>query len=157
VEEKVVVPPQPPKRFPVSTGLASGGPPGGFPSRPFNPPYTGSYTYRMADVRVGDRVAIEYYRVDGVDICAAIRIERRPDGRVPPAPGDEPPANLRADLYHLYYPRHHERCNAYQDWEEKGIPLPAAIATAGPFLEPPYPPVAPAPREVQPKSPPVKQ
>lgn len=47
-------------------------------------------------------------------VCWAICIERRPGGRVPEAPGQEPDDNNK----------HHECMNAHQDWEERGIPLP---------------------------------
>lgn len=71
-------------------------------------------TYRLADVRAGDEVSITCERVDGVDHCATIQIERRPGGRVPVAPGQKPGDR---DVWH-------EQANAYQDFEERGIPLP---------------------------------
>ncbi len=93
--------------------------------------------YVPKDVRVGDRVAI-MYADDGARIwCYEIEIQRRPGGRVPRG----------------YYPGsrfggHSERMNAYQDWEEKSITLPAKYLNTGrlDFLDPPYPPYAPMPR-----------
>lgn len=72
------------------------------------------YSYRLADVAVGDRVLIRYDRVGGDDYCWGICIERRPGGRVPPAQRDLPGGRPW-----------HEVMNAQQDFEEKGIPLPS--------------------------------
>jgi hypothetical protein len=70
--------------------------------------------YRVKDVKVGDVVAVTFDRINQVEACNSISIRRRPGGRVPPSPVEDPD-----DIYH-----HHERMNAYQDLEEKGIPLP---------------------------------
>jgi hypothetical protein len=92
------------QRFPVGSCLASGG---FFPDQ-----YPGSY--RLCDLAVGDKVDICCLKLNGVLRCETICIHRRPGGRVPPCPGEE--AN---------HPRPwHEGCNAEQDFEEKGIPLP---------------------------------
>src|SRR5205807_144424 len=48
------------------------------------------HTYRLSDVRAGDRVSIFYnQRINGVETCNAICIRRRPGGLVPPAPGED--------------------------------------------------------------------
>ena len=47
----------------------------------------------------------------------------------------------------------HLRNQAYQDWEEKGIPIPRKYLDPdgrAPWTNPPYPPVAPQPREAKP-------
>lgn len=120
---------------------------------------TASNTYRITDVRIGDRVDIHYDRRNGVDICRTICIDRRPDGQVPPAPGEKPDA----------FRKHHEQANADQDWEEFQSPYPRKYWSSyrgddGQFYPAPYPsestvavpipsiPVAPAPRELKPKS-----
>ena len=71
--------------------------------------------YRLADVKVGDLVRISCPELNGELRCETICIHRRPGGRVPPCPGEKPDTYLKW----------HERANAYQDFEEKGIPLPA--------------------------------
>ena len=72
-------------------------------------------TYRLVDVKVGDRVEICCLELNGELRCETIRIDRRPGGRVPPCPDKNPHSDWKW----------HERANAYQDLEEKGIPLPA--------------------------------
>jgi len=71
--------------------------------------------YRLADVKVGDQVTISCLELNGELRCETICIRRRPGGRVPPCPDEKPDTYLKW----------HERANAYQDFEEKGIPLPA--------------------------------
>ena len=97
---------RPPRKFRASKTLASGGY-GGFAD---------SGMYRLADVRVGDEVDLEIQRVDGVWECTGVCIRRRPGGRVPPG----------REATSIQFPAvaWHERMNAEQDWEEKGIPLP---------------------------------
>jgi hypothetical protein len=94
------------------------------------------YQYRASDVRVGDIIAISFSRVEGVDICDDIAIGRRPGGRVPPMPGDNPDAALPF----------HEKMNILQECEERGIPVPhpLPVRRKGPIRE-----VAPAPRPVE--------
>ena len=93
------------QQFPIGSCLASGG---FFPDQ-----YP--LSYRLSDVAVGDKVEIWCLELNGVLRCETICIDRRPGGRVPPNPGED--AN---------HPRPwHERMNAKQDFEEKGIPLPA--------------------------------
>jgi hypothetical protein len=74
--------------------------------------------YRLGDIRVGDRVYLKLHELGDEDVCASVRIFRRPGGRVPPAPWDEPePGRIP----------YHERMNAQQAFEEKGIPLPRRL------------------------------
>jgi hypothetical protein len=92
------------QRFLVGSCLASGG---FFPDQ--HP-----RSYRLSDVAVGDRIQICCLELNGVLRCETIRIDRRPGGRVPPNPGED-----------TNHPNPwHERMNAKQDFEEKGIPLP---------------------------------
>ena len=72
-------------------------------------------TYRLVDVKVGDRVSITCLKLNEELRCETICIQRRPGGRVPPCPDEKPDSLLKW----------HERANAYQDFEEQGIPLPA--------------------------------
>lgn len=118
-----------PRRFAASAILAAGD-----YRRDVNPPCM----YKLADVTVGDYVGIDYDRIDGVDVCYAVGIRRRPGGRIPP--GHYPP-DLKDPP--------HERAQAYQDFEEQGIPLPAKYQPVPPLLAPRVP-VAPMPRAVKP-------
>lgn len=68
--------------------------------------------YRLADVKVGDTVFVVLDLATPDDTCLTVRIRRRPGGSVPPAPWD----NARDP--------HHLRMNAWQAFEEKGVPLP---------------------------------
>jgi hypothetical protein len=68
--------------------------------------------YLPADVKVNDKVLVDYVTDGKVVACEGISILRRPGGRVPP--GYAPHC----------HPRSHDVMNAYQDHEEKGIPLP---------------------------------
>lgn len=70
--------------------------------------------YRLKDVKVGDIVYIMIHHSGEDNLCAAVRIQRRPGGEVPRAPFE--PGDVR-DHYH-------DAMNAYQRFEEKGIPLP---------------------------------
>jgi hypothetical protein len=97
---------QPDRRFPADEVLAAGG----FDRR--EPP---AATYRLGDVRVGDFVTVLLRPVGDEDVCRGVCIYRRPGGRVPPAPGEAPDARNP----------HHEWANAWQDFEEQEIPLPA--------------------------------
>lgn len=133
---------QPARRFPVDPVLAAGG---------FDRRELPGFTYRPADVRVGDEVSIRCRPVGDEDVCRAICIRRRPGGRVPVAPGQQPEDR---DPYH-------EGAQAYQDYEELGVPLPerydpAAIARAGQVMEAERRArhrTAPPPREAKPKPP----
>lgn len=108
VPKRETFPAIPAKTFMIGEDLAKGG---------YKKSDTSNYTYRtyrITDVRVGDRVSIEYDRRNGVDICQTICIDRRPKGDVPPAPGERP------DSFHKW----HELENANQDWEENRAPYP---------------------------------
>lgn len=92
------------RTFIASPVLASGS----YPIGGFTVP---SHTYRLSDVKVGDRIQLTYSRSNGVDYCDEICITRRPDGRVPPAPGE--PLGQRF--------RHHDAMNLAQDREAQGL------------------------------------
>lgn len=102
-------------------------------------------TYRLSDVQIGDVVTI-LLGVDGQDdISLAIWINRRPGGVIPPCSNDPLVATVGAL---------HRQNQAEQDWEEKGIPIPRQYLDRegrAPWTNPPYPPVAPMPREAKPK------
>jgi hypothetical protein len=138
-----------PKRFSVSEILGSGG----FPTRSHSglilsgDLLRSSFCYRLTDVQVGDHVQIYFYRLDGVDICDRIRIDKRPGGLVPPLPKgvenlESPlPADLRrpGEVYLNMFP-YHERMNALWELEDKGIPFPEKFGPWRCF------PLAPMPR-----------
>ena len=71
-----------------------------------------NHMYKASDVRAGDKILVYTARYDGVEEIQSISILRRPGGRVPPS-HENPPDY-----------KHHERMNAFQDLEERGIPLP---------------------------------
>jgi hypothetical protein len=98
-------------RFRLSEALAAGEIPRylGIGGQAFPP-----YLYRITDVQVGDRIQLVGQHWDGVPTCNGISIERRPGGKVPPCPGEEPDVSVR----------HHERMNAAQAREEKASPTP---------------------------------
>jgi hypothetical protein len=108
----------------------------GFPSA-----VCGAPTHRFCDLKVGDWVALDNAREkDGIEWVLQLNIVRRPGGKIPPWYGDLRVNSERA--YHLYY-------QAHQDWEEKGTPIPKIHCDPdgrAPWTNPPYPPVAPAPR-----------
>lgn len=104
----------------------------------------GYATYRLADLKAGDQLFLfTAVSRDGEEFTVQIVIERRPGGRIPRLPGGPFP-EVEGERHHLY--------QAHQDWEEKGIPIPARyLPPSGrvPWVNPPYPPVAPPPREVK--------
>lgn len=104
-------------------------------------------SYRWTDLKVGDRVTIDTGLTrGGEELCMSIVITRRPGGKIPPAPNEAFPNHG----VHLMY-------QAEQDWEEKGIPIPAKYCDKNgqaPWTNPPYPAnLAPPPREVRPAKP----
>ncbi|MBX9627559.1 MAG: hypothetical protein K2X82_27405 [Gemmataceae bacterium] len=124
-----------PRRFLAGLALADG---------QWEPGAQPAESYRLADVRVGDWVGLALADTDlpGQELyqwCARVSIERRPGGKVPPAPAFEPPA-------HNY--RFHEAMQAQQDWEERRAPFPEKYHPGGNV-----PQVAPPPREARPKPP----
>lgn len=121
-----VYPALPPQKLKVEGPLAQGD----LPDR------NESVAYRMSDVRVGDQVIVgRWHTRDDVWVCYEIRITRRPGGKIPEAPRDQ---NAK-DLGYKW----HEYCQAHQDFEEKGIPIPAK------FLPEYKDKIAPMPREVK--------
>lgn len=96
---------QPARSFTFSQELAAGGAPEGL---------WAADSYRVRDVKVGDRIAIRYLAGDK-EVCTQIRIVERPGGRVPASPGDA------GDAQGIKY---HERQNAENDWQYEGIPIP---------------------------------
>lgn len=104
-EEVTIIPPQPPRRFIAHGPLAKGG---------YLEHGSPASQYRLSDVKVGDKVFFDWWRFEGTDYVHYVRIDRRPGGRVPPSPAEKPGEENPW----------HEKANAYQDLEEKGIPLP---------------------------------
>lgn len=115
---------QSPRRFEVSDALRLGG---------YSTHAVASYShsYRLADVKIGDVVRLRFERTDTYNIVDAICISSRPGGKVPAAPAQ--PKDVKMAF--------HEVAQAYQDWEEKGIPLPFELHPGGP-----WPQQAPPPR-----------
>jgi hypothetical protein len=114
-----------PHRFRISAVLAGGG----FEKNR-------APTHKLAELRYGDRVNIDYWRKDGVEVCEAVCVLRRPGGLIPPAHGEHPNTPIRF----------HEGAQARQDRDEKGIPLPAKFAPPigdSLWVIPPIPPAKP--------------
>lgn len=117
-----------PLRFTVSEWLAGGG---------FDPALRHLDVYPLSAVRVGDRARL---RNSGADkhcpqaayVCFEVSIQRRPAGQVPPSWGEQPSSRSRQ----------HERMQTYQDWEEKGVPLPFHLHPGGPWPQLAPPPLA---------------
>jgi hypothetical protein len=111
------------------------------------PPMTNeeTNTYELADIRVGDIVDVVYVPRNGQNVCYMILIYRRPGGQIPPLKSDLPRGNIPGSNNPW-----HERVQAYQDWEEKRIPIPDKYLPPG-ELSVPFPTVAPKPREVKPQ------
>jgi hypothetical protein len=103
-------------------------------------------THLVTDLKVGDVVTVQAdFSRGGEEWTSEIIIQRRPGGKIPPQWGDP---FVKTDP-HLAF---HLQQQAEQDWEEKGVPIPKKyLDTWGraPWTNPPYPPVAPMPREVK--------
>lgn len=122
--------------------LAAGAMVGGDPRELTEP------TYRLIDLKVADVVYI-ITAVDraGTEYCLMIVLKRRPGGKIPKFPFQL----TQEDELCL-----HVRNQAEQDWEEKGIPIPKRFLDMdgrAPWTNPPYPPVAPHPRDKTPLDP----
>lgn len=120
---------QPERKFLAVGPLAEGG---------YKKTETPANTYRLADVRVGDRVKVSGIRRGAGEYAETVMIRRRPGGRVPEAPGE---ATAPLPDWH---PRWHERMNAEQDLEERGIPLPKGYHEGKRWVQ-----TAPPPREAR--------
>ena len=102
-------------------------------------------THLLTDLLVGDVVAVSTgVTREGHEWAVRIAVARRPGRDIPPLHGE---SNFGPPL--------HLQLQAEQDWEEKGIPIPRQFLDvrgwASPWTNPPYPPVAPAPREAKPR------
>ena len=119
-----------PKRITAAGTTASGNPTGDGKR----------FTYLLKDLKKGDKIQlIANIEKDRSEWCGEVRILRRPGGKIPPKPGDgDSPL-----AWHLYK-------QAEQDWEEKGVPIPEKFLSDGryPWTTPPYPPIAPIPRQI---------
>ena len=129
-----------PKR--ISTrGTVVGGDPDGEPAQ-----FSQRDTHMATDLKVGDRVLVRWCGDNREEWSTDIEILRRPGGKIPPLGMDQ--WGMRSTLV--------EEHQAYQDWEEKGTPIPAKYLNREgrtytgdrAWTNPPYPQVAPQPREV---------
>jgi hypothetical protein len=103
-----VIPEQPPITFRASPLLESG-------EFDMYPVAIIGEPYPLSAVRVGDVVIVGYDKRRGEYICYEVTICRRPGGKVPPAPGENP--NSARAKYHLIM-------NENQEREEKGLGRP---------------------------------
>lgn len=124
---------RPLRKFAASPALAAGG---------YSCDHGEALSYRLWDVQVGDEVEVEGHSYDGAWRCVAIKILARPGGRVPPSELADK-STLPAG-----HPRWHETANAYQDWRERGIPLPK-----DPLPDRPHRPIPPGQEPVGPDRP----
>lgn len=113
-------PEMPPVKLAACEVLAAGGIVADYAMRP---------PYPLADVRVGDQVYVLCGPEAGVETCYEIWIYRRPGGRLgPPSVMTSNGKRIKYDYCFSFdrrqtYP-YHEWINAFQDYEERGIPLP---------------------------------
>lgn len=123
----------------VTAGTAAAGPKPGVRARE-------QRTHWVTDLRIGDIVDVETEVTTTLEqYCKDLIICRRPFGKIP-----MPPKEAIGFRYVV------EMRQAEQDWEEKGVPIPAKHLPAdgrAPYLRPPYPPEAPTPHEVKPAKP----
>jgi hypothetical protein len=119
----LVFPPLAPVEMKLSDDLAKG--------KAVDVPGLGGY--RFADLQPGDHVFVDYHRTPA-DLwkCCSLCIVRRPKGEVPKAAIERLPREANY--------KWHEYCQAHQNFEEKGTPIPVRFLSASAF-------VAPAPRE----------
>ncbi|MBN9522871.1 hypothetical protein J0H58_30880 [bacterium] len=96
----------PTRRFPATPELRNGAPHSAIPTAGHR------HCHLLADVRVGDEVTLYLTGPSGKEECVWVGIRRRPGGRVPPSQHQ----NVFGETI--------ERCNAYQDHEENGTPIP---------------------------------
>ena len=75
--------------------------------------------HMLSQVQLGDRVGVSSGRIDGQLAMFALRIERRPGGKIPPSLDDHP---------HPLAWKLHEAMQAEQDAVERGIPIPRKYA-----------------------------
>lgn len=120
---------QPERKFFAAGPLAEGG---------YGKQGVGSY--RLADIRVGDRVIVNGLRKNTAEFADSVSIRGRPGGTVPPAADDLDKPPLAGT------PWYHEYRNAEQDLAERGVPLPAGYREHKRWIHP-----APPPREATPK------
>lgn len=98
-------------------------------------------SHLVTDLKAGDKVSVQScISRGGEEWVSEVQIRRRPGGKIPPY--------FRDPFLGTQYAGH-LRNQAYQDWEEKGVPIPARYLSDGraPWTNPPYPPAAPLPRE----------
>lgn len=120
---------EPHRKFTLSNSLARG-------DTGDSPMFQGNTAYRASDVRIGDEVQLDLSGPREQKVCVRILIERRPGGRVPPAP---------QETVYEGRPHHHEFQNVLQDWES-GSPIPEAYRKYFAEVLPSPTPVAPEPR-----------
>ncbi len=126
-----------PKRFSVVRTR----PGGNHDCEPFLPASVYEGTHRVVDLLVGDVVSISTgVTREGEEWPIQLLILRRLGRQIPPLHGDPNLGSPSAA---------HLALQAEQDWEEKGIPIPAKYLNKDgryPSTKPPYPPEAPMPR-----------
>ena len=136
-EKLIIIPPQPPRQFVAVGSLAEGS---------YLKNGKAGRQYRLADVKVGDKVWFDWRLVGDVAEVHYVSIFRRPGGKVPPSPAE------KLDEKNPW----HERCNAFQNLEEKGIPLPEKFRPKPVEPPPPIPPIPSLDRPTPPRIPPAK-
>jgi hypothetical protein len=104
-------------------------------------------SHRFSDLQRNDVIEAVYFQWDDRMVCSQILICRRPGGKIPPIAED-----LGDGFRSPSSDPWHERMQAYQDWEEKGIPIPDKYCPPG-ELSRPFPDIAPRPREHRPAKP----
>ncbi len=75
-----------------------------------------AFMYKIADLKFGDIVIVNYDRKNRIETAQFLSIFRRPSGRVPPS--RQSPNDLG---------QWHEMANSWQDLEMHGIPIPERL------------------------------
>jgi hypothetical protein len=92
--------------------------------------------HRFSDLKVGDRVTLEYRDAGGPKVCFHVQIRKRPGGLIPPAQDQN-----------RKHARYHDVMNAHWDTVDRAIPTPEHLKPNFPTPVLPSPATAPPPRE----------
>jgi hypothetical protein len=93
-------------RLPAASALVEAAPHPGLP-------YRSRHCHLLSEVKVGDEVELALIGKYGKEECVGVTITRRPGGRIP-----------YSTHSHDFFKDRIDQCNAYQQYEENGTPIP---------------------------------